>query len=117
MKASSLFSLCVSLLFTTVSFAASFTSTPYLPGNRPIAVASADINRDGFPDLVVADKNDFITVLLGSSTGHFTVGGNLTTNSAPESIVAGDFNGDGYPDVVVLELEGFELFVSLHNGA
>src|SRR3954469_3886630 len=116
MKASSLFSLWVSLLFTTVSFAASFTSTSYLPSNRPIGVASADINRDGFPDLVVADKDDFITVLLGSSTGHFTVGSSLKTDTAPESIVAGDFNNDGYPDVVVLEEYGFELFVSLHNG-
>ncbi len=66
MKAISRLFLCLTLLITTGSFAVNFTSTSYLPGNRPVAVASADINRDGFPDLVVADKNDFITVLLGS---------------------------------------------------
>ncbi len=44
------------------------------------------------------------------------MGSTLRTDTAPESIVAGDFNNDGYPDVVVLEEQGFELFVSLHNG-
>lgn len=116
MKANSLVTLCLTLFFTTTLFAVNFTNTPYLTGNHPTAVASADINRDGFPDLIAVDKNDILTVMLGSSTGHFTISSNLTTDTAPESIVAGDFNGDGYPDVVVLEEQGFELFVSTHNG-
>ena len=110
----------IALAFACVAsttFAQSFTSTSYPTGPAPAAVVSADINRDGHPDLISADSRGFITVLLGTSTGKFINNGNFATAQLPVALAVGDFNHDGFPDVVVLELSGFQLFLSAHNGA
>lgn len=98
-------------------FAQTFHRTNYPTGNSPAAVVSADINRDGHPDLISADHSGFITILLGTSSGTFINSGNLRTASPPVALVAGDFNSDGFPDIVVLEESAYQLFLSAHNGS
>jgi hypothetical protein len=69
------------------------------------AVAVADVNGDGIPDLAVANGAGFIGtvgVLLGKGDGTFQQA--VTYGSGgyePASIVIADVNGDGKPDLLV----------------
>ena len=78
------------------------TDSPSGPGLIPIA--AVDLNRDGNPDLLVANANtNAATVLIGNGNGsfqppvHYFDGAQL-----PVDIVAGDVDGDGLDDAVVL---------------
>lgn len=90
------------------------------------AVASADVNGDGKPDLVMANlcvdsceggSNGVVSVLLGNGDGTFqspmTYGSGGTE---ADSIAAADLNGDGSPDVVVGNEDG-GLGVLLNDGS
>lgn len=75
----------------------------YRTDSNPVAVAVADFNRDGLPDLAVLDQ-DFsdVSVLLGTGNGIFAKAVNYPINhSGGISILTGDLNGDGVPDVLV----------------
>lgn len=73
----------------------------YDVGQGPVSVAVADVNEDGIPDLIVANKfsND-LSVLLGNGDGTFQVAGNVSAGIQPTSVAVGDFNGDGVLDLV-----------------
>lgn len=82
----------------------------YAAGNGAQAVAVADLNGDGKPDLVLANacmsegscSVGGVTVLLGNGNGTF--GANTTYASGgqnSDSVVIADVNGDGFPDVIV----------------
>ena len=91
------------------------------------ALASADLNRDGYADLVVgtpgedldADTNDgMVAIVWGSKTG-LSGGRELRNDNHRENdrygkaVAAGDFNGDGTPEVATGSTGRFELnFVS-----
>ena len=72
--------------------------------NQPMALAVADINLDGKPDVVTANQQDNnLTVLLGQGDGTFVVPGQLFTATlfgSPHSVAIGDLNADGKPDLV-----------------
>jgi hypothetical protein len=107
-------------VFATSLFGTSFSKKSYHTGNSPSAVVSADINRDGHPDLIAANATSgggFLTVMLGGSGGTFTIAANYTTTSSPVDVVAGDYNNDGFPDIMALEEDGYQLFFSAKNGA
>lgn len=76
----------------------------YIVGTTPEAVAVADLNGDGKPDVIVGNRNSGnISVLLNSGNGTLNAAVDyLTPNTGtPESIAVGDFNGDGKPDLAV----------------
>ncbi|MGE3817822.1 MAG: FG-GAP-like repeat-containing protein [Isosphaeraceae bacterium] len=69
--------------------------------NYPSAVATADLNRDGNPDIVVAIR-DQIGVLLGNGDGTFQAQVNYAGNSGLQlAVTTADMNGDGKVDVIV----------------
>jgi hypothetical protein len=75
----------------------------YAVGNNPRDIAIADLNGDGFVDIVVTNADDgTVTILINQGDGTFAPEGNLTTGANPVSIDAVDLNGDGDPDLAVV---------------
>jgi hypothetical protein len=95
-------------------------------GRSPLAVAVADVNGDGKPDLVVAYQSDLykgVYVLPGNGDGSFQTQQTFTLRSSLRSLAVADVNGDGKPDLVVdnfsppLAPPGNTVSVLLGNGA
>jgi hypothetical protein len=87
------------------------------PGTRPFAVAVADLNGDGRPDIVTANRGaDSVSVLLSNSDGTFGTRETFPAGSTPKSIAVGDFNGDGIPDLVTANYDTGTVSVLLGNG-
>lgn len=65
--------------------------------------ASADLNRDGWPDLVVGDERVSAFVHLNDGKGALQVGLQLKFDGLPTpySMAIGDLNNDQSPDIVI----------------
>jgi hypothetical protein len=76
---------------------------PVTVGDGPIGLASADFDRDGKPDVAVANNGaGSVSILRGTGTGLVAAGGPLALGaSGAYGIAAADFDGDGRPDLAV----------------
>jgi len=91
-------------------------------GYEANAIAVADVNGDGKPDLLVANgcvsssncSNGSLAVLLGNGDGTFQTGQltNTPASAGGSGIAVGDFNGDGNLDIA----SGYGSFLLLGNG-
>src|SRR5512139_1498771 len=71
-------------------------------GSSPLAIVTADFNKDGRPDIaVVNNESDNMSVLLGNASGGFNATGPFDVAAGPAALAAGDFNKDTTPDLVV----------------
>jgi hypothetical protein len=71
-------------------------------GSAPTAIAVADLNRDGIPDLVVAlGGNASVLPMTGNGNGTFILGTAIPVAANPRYLAVGDFNRDGISDVAV----------------
>lgn len=78
-------------------------------------LATADLNGDGKPDLVISNGNS-IFIALGNGDGTFTLlGGPLNAPPARRAPIIGDFNGDGFFDLAYAT-ENLNLQLLLGNG-
>jgi hypothetical protein len=76
-------------------------ATNFAAGAVPVALAAADVNGDGRPDLVTADPSGLdVSVLLGLVTGKFKAAKLFGAGKTPNSVAVADVNGDGLPDLV-----------------
>ena len=95
---------CATVTPLNCTFATS--KPPTRVGNSPLAIATADLNGDGFLDLVITNSADnTISVLLGNGSGGFTAvvpqqPQNFVTPPRPISLALADVNRDGRVDVV-----------------
>jgi FG-GAP-like repeat/Thrombospondin type 3 repeat len=86
-------------------------------GPLPQGVATGDFDRDGVPDVVVANtRSDDLSVLLGLGDGRFRSGIHIPAGDAPGAIAAEDLDGDGVPDLVVANLLSSDVWVLLGRG-
>jgi hypothetical protein len=71
-------------------------------GFSPGAIASAKLNGDSDPDLVVADPTaESVAVLFGTTGVGFSAPTPFSADIPPASIAVGNFNSDTYPDLAL----------------
>ncbi|MEG4345001.1 FG-GAP-like repeat-containing protein, partial [Microcoleus sp. A003_D6] len=107
-------------LATTPTFATKFDFTT---GNGPASVSIGDFNRDGKPDLAVANFGSASTSIFlnttptGATTPTFATKIDFTTGTNPISVSIDDFNGDGKPDLAVANQGSNTTSIFLNNTA
>jgi hypothetical protein len=72
-------------------------------GQIPLSVAVGDFDRNGALDLVTANSQGTLSLLLGNGDGTFKPRVDLAVGAAPRAVAVGDFNGDGLLDVVAAQ--------------
>jgi hypothetical protein len=95
-----------------------FQTAPNISAPNVASVAVGDFNRDGIPDLAVANSgNATVSVLLGTGNGTFgTTFAPQQVGPSPGSVAVGDFNRDGIPDLAVASRGNDTVGVWLGNG-
>src|SRR5262249_7005588 len=87
--------------------------------NSPYAVAAADFNGDGKPDLATANggnNSNNVSVLFNNGNGTFGNKVDYPAGASPRSVAAADFNGDGKPDLAVGNGGASSVNVLRNNG-
>ena len=93
--------------------------SPIATGNSATFVAAGDWNRDGVPDLAVANfgSND-LTILIGDGSGRFVepAGSPIAVGFSPQPVVVADWNLDGKLDLAVGDVSSSDVTILLGNG-
>ena len=72
------------------------------PGSTPSANDAGDFNRDGFPDMAVANiSGDTASVLLSNGAGSYQPAVSYPSGDAPRGVTVLDLEGDGDSDFAV----------------
>jgi hypothetical protein len=72
----------------------------YTVSKGPWCVTAADVNGDGWIDLISSENFSHATILTNDASGHFVVAASLIVGVEARSVIAADFDGDGRLDVV-----------------
>ena len=93
-------------------------ATDYSVGKDPVSIVNADLNRDGYLDLAVANMTDnTVSVLLGNNDGTFGARTNYTVGTKPMSVVLGDANNDGLTDILTANSGSNTISILLANSS
>jgi hypothetical protein len=86
----------------------------YDVGHAPFAQTAADVNRDGYVDLLVANaESGDVSVLLGKGDRTFESEARVDVHVRPSSIAVGDVDGDGDVELVVAGESSTEVSLSV----
>ena len=86
-------------------------------GDMPVSVAIADFDRDGKPDLAVADALfSTVWILIGKGDGTFPSASGEYVDEGPGTILTADFNGDGRADLAVTSTFSSSVSILLGSG-
>jgi uncharacterized repeat protein (TIGR01451 family) len=81
------------------------------------ALAVADFNLDGFPDLAAASGREGFEILLGKEGGTFDqLSANPTFPPDVRALATGDFQNDGNPDLLISHYGGISLLAGNGDG-
>lgn len=90
-------------------------SYPAGPGST--AVAIADLDNDGAPDLAVTDTYyDVVWILQGNGDGSFQAGVDYPLGDGSFSLAIADLDQDGVPDLVSANVDSDDVSTMLGNG-
>ncbi len=96
----------------------SFTFSEYFGSSGGGNTITADINNDGFIDLLTSDETDQeVRVYLNDGDGTFTAAAPVATGGSPASIHLADINGDNNLDLVAQNTFDNNISVHLGNGS
>jgi uncharacterized protein (TIGR03437 family) len=93
--------------------------SPFTAGASPGAIVVGDFNRDGRPDIAVANRVASIggvNILLGDGNGGFQPARAIVVGGTPWAIATGDFNGDKNLDLVVASRDANNINILLGDG-
>ena len=90
--------------------------TDFATGTGPISIALADMNADGFADMVTALASGSVSVNAGNGSGGFGSATTVAVGSGPYQATVADLNGDGRLDIVVPNQTGNSLSLLFGNG-
>lgn len=91
-------------------FQQSVTQKIHVPGG-PRALSLADLDGDGWNDLVVVLRNFDRVLTYHNSNGVFVAATEMPVGRSPRELVTADFNADGRPDVAVMNRESMDVSV------
>ena len=87
-------------------------------GGTPAAIAVADVNGDGFPDIVTLNpSSNSVSVSFNNGAGNFNPSGSYSAGSAPSAVCIADLNNDGAPDIAVTNSGNNTVTLLKNNGA
>jgi hypothetical protein len=106
------------LLGNSIGTFAPSPNPPYVVASGPISVAIADLNKDGYLDIVTAnEKDNSVSVLLGNSIGTFAPSPNspYSAGTRPYSVAIADLNKDGNLDIVAANFDSNSVSILFGN--
>jgi hypothetical protein len=92
--------------------------TSYGAGFYPAGIALADVNGDGHLDVISADFQGGVDVLLGTGTGTLEPATVYNAGQNPVAVAVAGVNGDGRPDILAADELGnmVSVLLGLPNG-
>ncbi|NER03550.1 MAG: VCBS repeat-containing protein, partial [Okeania sp. SIO3C4] len=96
-----------------------FESKTFPTGDGPLGMATADFDKDGKQDIVVANSgtdSDTVSVLFGDGRGGVLATSTFGVGGKPAYVAVGDFNGDRNPDIATTNFEDDNVAVLLGDG-
>lgn len=88
-----------------------------LSGPRNSALASGDLNGDGYLDLAMSDRISTVRVCFGNGLGTCVAGTPITVGTTPIAIVVEDLNGDRRLDMATANFGSNNVSVLLATGS
>jgi len=92
-------------------------NSPLFTQLRPVAIAVADFNHDGKPDLAVANLlSSTVSIFIGDGFGNFNLGQQFPAGRYPSGLAVADLDNDGKLDIAVVNQMSDMVSVHLGDG-